>query len=162
MKYWIVAITRADLEQCLKLGKYGRNSDCLIKKASEGDKLVFFATGERKIIALGEVVRPCYRDYSKVFRATQQLIEEFGDDFPGIYYYPHRIDFTHEMLSPPVDLAPLVRDMDFIKNPEYPHASYRRGFADITERDWDTISKAIHKTSSSAKSTGKKPHSKSV
>ena len=162
MKYWIVAISRADLDQCLKLGKYGRNSDFLIKKASEGDKLVFFATGEGKIIALGEVVRSCYRDYSRIFRATQQQIEEFGDEFPGIYYFPHRIDFTHEMLSPPVELAPLVRDLDFIKNPEYPHASYRRGFADITQRDWDTICKAAQQTPTATKPTGKKPHSKSV
>lgn len=151
MKYWIVAITREDLEQCLKLGKYGRNSDFLVKKVLEGDKLVFFATGEAKIIALGEVVRSCYRDYSRVFRATQQVIEEHGDDFGGVQYFPYRIDFIHDPVETPVELAPLVKDLEFIKNPEYPHASYRRGFADITERDWNTITMAVKK--SSAKKT---------
>ncbi len=129
MKYWLIAVSKLDMERILKLGTFGRNSNARVLEVSVGDKLAFYVTKESRIVAVGEVSQGYYLSEKRIFRDDRST-------------YPHRIDFRAKELQESVDFKPLVTKLSFIKIPAYWPAYIRRGFAEMTEKDWSVICKA--------------------
>lgn len=142
MKYWLIAIPREDMEHCIKIGCYGRNAAPKLLPVESGDKIACYVSRESKIIALGEVTRGYYQSDKKVFLASDRPEQNDwwrrGADRSA---FPHRIDFKAVKLDREIDFRPLIDKLSFIKKPEYWPAYIRRGFATLSEKDWNTICK---------------------
>ena len=51
VNYWLIALPRERLEFCIKAGIFGLNRKYILPKVNAGDKIVCYATKDRKIIA---------------------------------------------------------------------------------------------------------------
>jgi predicted RNA-binding protein len=126
MKYWLIAIPRAAMDHLLELKVFGRTSHQRLQEVSVGDKLAFYVTVESNIIALGEVTRPYYKSNTDIFKDERSL-------------FAHRIDFKANSLSKPIAFRTKIERLDFIKNKAAWPAYIRRGFAEMSEKDWNTL-----------------------
>lgn len=126
MKYWLIAVPRSSMEHLLKLGVFGRTSHQRLQQVSVGDKLAFYVTVESEVIALGEVTRPYYESLRRIFADERSP-------------FPHRIDFRAELLAEPIAFRTKIVKLDFIKNKKAWPAYIRRGFAEMSEKDWNTL-----------------------
>lgn len=127
MNYWLVSLPREDTERCLKLGTFGRSQKHILGKVEQGDKLAFYVTKDRKIIAFGEVTKPYYFDEKKIFKAE------------GVY--PHRFDFTATKSANELDFMSIIDKMSFVTNLAYWSVYLRLGFKQISAADWALIQK---------------------
>lgn len=125
MKYWIVSLPREDTEHCLKLGTFGRTQKHVLGKVQEGDKLAFYVTKDRKIVAHGTVTKSYYYDEKKIFKAD------------GIF--PHRFDFIAQKLSNEAEFMTIIDKMSFITNLAYWSVYLRLGLKEISPEDWKLI-----------------------
>lgn len=127
MNHWIIALSRQDMEHCIKVGKFGLNRKHILGRVEKHDKVACYITKEYKVIALGEVTEPYYVDDTKVFK--------------GEGLFPDRFDFNAKKLSSDqeIDFMSLVDQMSFIKNLAYWSAHFRNGIVQISEKDWKTI-----------------------
>lgn len=128
MRYWLIALPREDMEHCIKKGVFGMSRKHVLGSVSIGDKIGCYITGERKIIALGEVTSEHYLDDSPMF-----LREGLFAD---------RIDFKANLLgkSGEIDFMTVVDEMEFIKNVAYWSVYFSKSIVEITQRDWKLIS----------------------
>lgn len=127
MNHWIIALSREDMEHCIKVGKFGLNRKHILGRVEKGDKVACYITKEYKVIALGEVTEPYYVDDAKVFK--------------GAGIFPDRFDFIAERLpkAEEIDFMAVVDKMSFIKNLAYWSAHFRNGIVQISANDWKTI-----------------------
>lgn len=114
------------MDHLLELKVFGRTSHQKLKQVSVGDKLAFYVTVESNIIALGEVTSPYYKSNTDIFKDERSL-------------FAHRIDFTANALPQPISFRAKIEKLDFIKNKAAWPAYIRRGFAEMSEKDWDTL-----------------------
>lgn len=131
VNYWIIALPREDMEQCIKVGTFGLNRKYLLGKVEKGDKVVCYATKENRIIGIGEVTKPYYMDNKKIFKAD------------GLF--PDRIDFNAKSLSSneEIDIKSLVDDLIFITNKVYWTVFFKGAIKQIPKKDWDLINSKI-------------------
>lgn len=126
MKHWIIVLPRADMEHCINVGTFGKNSKNFISKVQKGDKVACYITKESKIIALGEVTNSYYMDTKKVFKAEGM--------------FPDRFDFKATLLGKnEIDFKSIVNDLKFITEKVYWTVYLRSGIAQIPEIDWMLI-----------------------
>jgi predicted RNA-binding protein len=125
MKYWIVSLPREDTEHCLKIGTFGRSQKHVLGKVQEGDKLAFYVTKDRKIVAHGTVTKPYYYDEKKIFKAE------------GVF--PHRFDFTAKKLDQEAEFMRIIDKMSFITNLAFWSVYLRLGLKEISADDWKQI-----------------------
>ena len=125
MKYWLISLPREDTEHCIKLGVFGRSQRHVLGKVEQGDKLAFYVTKDRKIVALGEATSEYYYDEKKIFHAD------------GVF--PHRFDFKAERLSAEYDFMQIIDRMSFITNLAYWSVYLRLGLKEISRDDWKLI-----------------------
>lgn len=130
MKYWLIALPRADMEHCIKKGVFGMSRKHVLGSVQVGDKVGCYITKERKIIALGEVTHGHYLDDSPVFLRD------------GLF--ADRIDFKATPLgrNNEIDFMNVVDDMEFIKNVAYWSVYFSKSIVEITSRDWKLLSSA--------------------
>lgn len=127
MNHWIIALSREDMEHCIKVGKFGLNRKHILGRVEKGDKVACYITKEYKVIAFGEVTEPYYVDDAKVFK--------------GEGLFPDRFDFKAKQLpsDQEIDFMSLVDKMSFIKNLAYWSAHFRNGIVQISADDWKVI-----------------------
>ncbi|HNB23413.1 MAG TPA: hypothetical protein PKZ32_13380 [Candidatus Melainabacteria bacterium] len=125
----MLALPRADLEHCIKVGTFGLSRSHTIKNVKAGDKVVCCATKEWSILALGEATTVYYVDDKPVFLRAGIFIDRF--------------DFRVKVLRKEEELAfkPLIAEMEFIKKKEYWPVHFKVGITKITERDFQHIEK---------------------
>jgi predicted RNA-binding protein len=131
MRYWIIALPRADMEHCIRIRTFGLKRKFLLGNVSPGDKVACYTTGERKVIALGEVTAPYYVDDTKIFKADA--------------VFPDRFDFMAKPLAKEaeIDLMPLVEKLSFIKSPAHWSVYLRVGIAEMSEKDWKVFEELL-------------------
>ncbi len=126
MNYWVIVLPREDMEHCIKIQVFGKNSSRYIKNIKRGDKIVCYASKEQKIIAVGAATSDYYIDNEKVFKAD-------GD-------YPNRFNLRAVLLGQnEIGVKEIIDDLDYIRKKEYWHAYFRVSPKKITEKDWNTI-----------------------
>lgn len=131
MNYWIIALPRPDMENCIKVGAFGANRQGIVGYVETGDKVACYITKEYKIIALGEVTQGYYLDDEKIFLRE------------GVF--PDRFKFSAKQLNPAqeLDFMTIVGDMSFIKNLVYWSAHFRNGILRMAETDWKLIQENV-------------------
>ncbi|NLI74885.1 MAG: EVE domain-containing protein [Candidatus Riflebacteria bacterium] len=131
MNHWIIALPRPDMEHCIRIGKFGKNSKGVMGKVKAGDKVACYVSGECKIIALGEATSDYYMDDSPVFKAE------------GVF--PDRFDFSAKPVGKAreVDIKTMVDDLQFISNKLYWSVFFRTGIKQIPQPDWTFIEKRL-------------------
>jgi predicted RNA-binding protein len=131
MNYWIIALPRPDMENCIKVGAFGANRKGIVGYVEEGDKVACYITKEYKIIALGTVTQGYYLDDEKIFLRE------------GVF--PDRFKFSAKQLKPDDELnfMTIVDKMSFIKNLAYWSAHFRNGILRMSETDWDLMQAKI-------------------
>lgn len=135
MNYWMIALPKERLEYCLRVGIFGLNRKYILGKLKQADKVVFYATKDRQIIALGEVTEEYYVDDKRIFNDREL--------FPGDDLFPDRIKFTASRLHHEVDFIPIIDRMSFIKSLANWQIHFRSGIVQISKADWDVI---VHET----------------
>ena len=127
MSNWIIALPRPDMEHCLKIGLFGRNSRQGIAKVKQGDNIVCYVTKECKIIALGKATSDYFLDDEAVFKAE------------GLF--PDRFRFKADTLDPKreIDIKTMVDDLTFITNKAYWSVFFRAGIKQIPDEDLKLI-----------------------
>lgn len=128
MRYWMIALPRADMEHCIKIGTFGLARKYVLGRVGVGDKIGCYVTKEYKVIALGEVTAPYYLDDKSVFKGSQ--------------LFPDRIDFSAKRINPELDFMSVIDQMSFIKNMAYWTVYFRNGIVEISGRDWKAIEQA--------------------
>lgn len=131
MNYWIIALPRADMENCIKVGAFGANRKGIVGYVESGDKVACYITKEYKIIALGEVTRSYYLDDEKIFLRE------------GVF--PDRFKFSAQQLKTgeELDFMTVVDKMSFIKNLAYWSAHFRNGILRMSENDWKVMQERV-------------------
>ncbi|MBX9688712.1 MAG: hypothetical protein K2X27_18540 [Candidatus Obscuribacterales bacterium] len=67
MRNWLICLPRADMEHCIKIGKFGLNRKHIMGGIKEGDGVVCCASKDWKILAVGRATSQYYLDTAKVF-----------------------------------------------------------------------------------------------
>jgi predicted RNA-binding protein len=129
MQYWLIALPRADMEHCIKVGTYGVNRKQTIGNVQKGDKIACYVTKESKIVALGEATSSYYMDTKKIFKAD------------GVF--PDRFDFQAIPLGKEneIDFKTMVDDLQFITSKLYWTVYLRNGISKISRGDWELINR---------------------
>ena len=128
MSGWILALPRADMEHCIKIGVFGMNRKWILDKVQVGDPIVCYVTKECKIIGVGKCTEPYYVDDSDIFlRKGGAFID--------------RIGFTAKRLKEEPDFKTLIEDLEFIKNKYYWAVFSKSALSRITDNDWKLIAK---------------------
>lgn len=128
MNYWIVALARADMEHCIRIGTFGAKRAAIINRVQEGDRVACYVTKEFKIVALAETTSDYYVDDKPIFRSEDDMFID-------------RFKFKARKLSPEVDFMQLIDKMSFITNLAYWSVYFRNGIVKITKADWEEIEK---------------------
>lgn len=128
MRYWLIALPRADMEHCIKIGTFGLSRKHVLGNIEVGDKIGCYITKEYKIIGLGETTSEHYLDDSPVFLRKEGL---FAD----------RIDFKAIPLvgENEIDFMRFIEDMKFIKHLAHWSVYFSKGIVEITEHDWKVL-----------------------
>jgi predicted RNA-binding protein len=131
MNYWIIALPRPDMENCIKIGAFGANRKGIVGYVETGDKVACYITKEYKIIATGEVTQGYYLDDAKIFLRD------------GVF--PDRFKFSAQQLksSQELDFMSIVDKMSFIKNIAYWSAHFRNGILRMSQSDWNVMQDKI-------------------
>ena len=137
MNYWLIGLPRERLEFCMKVGIFGLNRKYILGKVKEKDKILFYSTKERQILATGEITDEYYVDDQRVF--TDKSL------FPNNELFPDRIGFSVERLTQPVDFIPIIDQMSFIKSLANWQVHFRSAIVQIAKSDWDLISNEAQK-----------------
>ncbi|MBF0500203.1 MAG: EVE domain-containing protein [Candidatus Riflebacteria bacterium] len=134
MNSWILALPRADMEHCIKIGVFGRNRKTMIGHVKAGDNIVCYVTKECKIIAIGETASDYYMDDSQIFKSTEAV-------------FPDRFKFKAKILpsNKQVDLKTLVDDLEFIGSKLFWSVYLRAGMNRLTSKDWKLIQNRLEK-----------------
>ena len=129
MNYWLIALTREDMEHCIRVGTFGVNRKNTIGNVQKGDKVACYITKESKIIALGEATSSYYMDDKNIFKTQGS--------------FPDRFDFKAPPLGREneIDFKAMVDDFQFITNKFYWTVYLRNGIAKISGDDWQLINR---------------------
>ena len=114
MRYWISTVSRDDVQS-------GPSAvEPRVKRASKGDVIVFYSprTGARS----GDPVQR--------FTGIVEVIAES----------PHQTKFITASEAP---VRPLIESLDFIRNKKSWGVTFRRGFFEIAESDYQKIARAM-------------------
>ena len=127
MRYWIIALPREDMEQCIKVETFGMNRKGQLANVQIGDGVVCYVTKEWKIIGLGAITEPYYLDDVKVFKKE------------GVF--PDRIRFKARPFSreDEFNFIAIIDKLELITNIAYWSVYLRNGFVEISKKDWDLI-----------------------
>lgn len=139
MKYWIVVVSKDHLEIGKKLGIVQANHGkaAPMKRMKPGDFIVFYSP---KVSYSG-------KESLKKFTAIAKVKE--GDIYQGDMgdgFVPYRRDVEY-LESKEVDIHGLIDALDFIQNKKSWGFKFRFGFFEISEKDFETISKSMNFTS---------------
>lgn len=122
---WILSLPRPDMEHCIRIGKFGLRLSRLISSVKENDRLVFYVTKEKRVIALGEVKKGYYKGKGEIFHA------------PGLF--EHRFNFEASRLDPEIDFHSLIHRLKLTKNATNWGGVLRLGIARMPEDDWKLL-----------------------
>ncbi len=131
MNYWILALPREDMDQCINVGVFGLNKNFLLGHVRIGDKVACYVTKEYKIIALGEMTREYYLDIEKVFKREGAFPDRIG-------FKASRFGSNQE-----IDFMNIIDRMSFIKNRTHWSVYFRNGITRISKEDWDILNNSV-------------------
>lgn len=124
MTSWIMALPRTDLEHCIRIGCFGKESPGdRISEVAAGDGIACYALEEGKIIALGRVTGSYYVDDSRKF------LDE------GVF--SHRFDFSAELLAEKeVNISTIADQLTSVPEGGNFGLLLKSGFRILTPEDW--------------------------
>lgn len=125
----MIALPRADMEHCIKIGTFGLRRKLSIQKVKKGDQIACYVTGEMKIVAVGEAISDYYLDDSNVFLKNDAIVDRFN--------------FKVEKLKQEISFTAYLDQWSWITNLAHWAVYFRVGIVQMKQRDWDMISKVI-------------------
>jgi hypothetical protein len=128
---WIIALPRADINHCLKVGMFGLSRKNVINRVRSGDKILCLATGggNWSFVASGHATSDYFLDVEPIFLRAD--------------IFPDRFKLQATKFRSEIPFAKVVSRLALIKRPEYYAVYFRNGIAEITEQDWDCIMDSV-------------------
>jgi predicted RNA-binding protein len=135
-RYWIGVASREHVLIGRKEGfaQFCHGKEGPAKRLSKGDWIIYYS-GKEKM----DEATPCRK-----FTAIGQVIDEQPtqvEQFPG--FKPFRRQIRYQKAAE-TEIYPLISDLEFIKNKKNWGMSFRYGFFEILENDFQRIAKAMN------------------
>jgi predicted RNA-binding protein len=137
-KYWLVVVSKDHLEIGKKLGIVQANHGKAgpMKRMQAGELIVFYSP---KVSFQGK--EPC-RKFTAIARVKDGEVYQ-GDMGSGFTPYRRDVEF---LPCRETDIQPLIQKLTFIRNKQSWGFVFRLGFFEISEADFDAISKEMEFT----------------
>lgn len=136
MKYWINTVSRnhvqAGVNGSFTQADHGKNTN--LKRLAKGDFIVFYSP--RTEFQGGEPLQ--------AFTAIGQIADEEAyqiDMSTDFHPWRRSVNFFESKESP---IAPLIQDLDFIRNKDKWGYPFHRGLFEVVRSDFERIAEAMH------------------
>lgn len=130
MNYWLLCLSREDLEHCMEVGTFGLARKHILGAVEKNDLVACCAgKGDWKIIALGSATSDYYIDDKRVFLKEGDFPDRF--DFQAV-----KLPKDHEL-----DVMSVIDKLSFVSNLAYWAVFFRNGIVRMSRQDWELICK---------------------